>query len=53
MEYQKTFNTIIVGRVLSFPVDIYTPSYNQRFGSYNFWNSTRSLKFCSEQIRAF
>jgi hypothetical protein len=53
IESKETFNTRIVDRVFVFLADIYTPSYNQRFGSYDFWNSARSLKFCSEQIRNF
>jgi hypothetical protein len=49
----KTLNRKIISNFLYFPTVIYTPSYDQRFGSYDFWNSTRSLKFCSEQIQAF
>jgi hypothetical protein len=51
IDSQETFNTSIVDRVLRFPTDIYTPSYDQRFESYDFWKSTRLLKFYSEQIR--
>jgi hypothetical protein len=47
----------IITRVIEyfgiFPMVTCTPWYDQLFGSYNFWKSTRSLKFCFEQIRAF
>jgi hypothetical protein len=49
----KTLNRKLVANFLCFLTVIYTLSYNQRFGSYDFWKSTRSLKFCSEQLRAF
>jgi hypothetical protein len=49
----KTLNRNLISDVLFFPTVIYTPSYDQWSGSYDFWKSTRSLKFCSEQIRVF
>jgi hypothetical protein len=35
---QETLNTSIVDNVLSFPTDIYMPSYDQWFKSYEFLN---------------
>jgi hypothetical protein len=49
----KTPSRKLISNLLCFSTVIYTPLYDQRFGSYDFWKSTRSLKFCSEQIRAF
>jgi hypothetical protein len=52
-QYQKTLNEKLIDNFSCFPTVIYTPSYNQRFQSYDFWKSTRSLKFNSKQIRTF
>jgi hypothetical protein len=49
----KTLNRKLVADFLFFPMVIYTPSYDQRSESYDFWKLTRSLKFCSEHIRVF
>jgi hypothetical protein len=46
-------NTRVVEHILIFPTVICMPSYDQRFVSYDFWKSTKSLKFCSERIRVF
>jgi hypothetical protein len=47
MKSQETFNNNIVDNVLSFPMDICTSSYDQRFKSYGFWKWTELLKFNS------
>jgi hypothetical protein len=49
MKSQETFNSSIVDNILSFPADIYTPSYDQFFKSYRFWKLTELLKFDSGQ----
>jgi hypothetical protein len=49
MESQETFNNSIVDNVFRFLMDIYMPSYNQRFKSYGFWKLTELLKFDSGQ----
>jgi hypothetical protein len=46
-------NTGVVEHFLIFPTVIFMPWYNKLFGSYDFWKSTRLLKFCSEHIQAF
>jgi hypothetical protein len=51
MESQKTLNNNIVNNILSFLMDIYTPSYDQRFKSYKFWKLTELLKIDSRQNR--
>jgi hypothetical protein len=49
----KTLNSKLLANFICLPTVIYTPSYNRRFVSYDFWKMTRSLKFCSEQIKVF
>jgi hypothetical protein len=49
MEYQETFNNSISGNVICFLIDIYMPSYDQRFMNYRFWKLTELLKFYSGQ----
>jgi hypothetical protein len=49
----KTLNRKLIANFLLFSTVIYMPLYDQQFGSYNFWKSTRLLKFCLEQIRTF
>jgi hypothetical protein len=49
MESPETFNDFIVDNAFSFPTDIDTLSYNQRFKSYGFWMLSVLLKFDSGQ----
>jgi hypothetical protein len=51
MESQKTLNNNIVNNILSFLMDIYTPSYDQQFKSYKIWKLTELLKIDSRQNR--